>query len=115
LEQQKEKHNFALSSIKVGYMVSTHTIRQIIGFELLMQIWGNLNKFHNYYCDNQSAIALILNLRYHIQIYYHFLRKKVASKDVMLQYYPTEEMITDVFTKRLPKEKYHWCYATTRV
>ncbi len=57
------------------------------------------------YCDNQSAIALTLNLKYHartkhIEIYYHFVRKKVASKDVMLQYYPIEEMIVDVFTKK---------------
>jgi hypothetical protein len=55
------------------------------------------------YCDNQNAIAFTLNLKYHaqtkhIEIYYHFGREKVASKDVMLQYYLAKEMIADVFT-----------------
>ncbi len=64
------------------------------------------------YCDNQSAIALTLNLKYHartkhIEIYYHFVRKNISFKDVMLQYYPIEEMITNVFTKKMPKVKHH--------
>jgi hypothetical protein len=33
----------------------------------------------------------------------------------MLQYYPTKEMIADVFIKKMPKVKHHWCCATTRV
>jgi len=64
------------------------------------------------YCDNQSAIAFTLNLKYHartkhIEIYYHFVRKNISFKDVMLQYYPIEEMITNVFTKKMPKVKHH--------
>ncbi len=33
----------------------------------------------------------------------------------MLQYYPTKEMIADVFIKKMPKVKHHQCRATTKV
>ncbi len=72
------------------------------------------------YCDNQSAIALTLNPKYnaptkHIEIYYHFIQEKVAFKKVLLQYFPTKEMVFDLFAIGLPKEKHHCCHATTRI
>jgi hypothetical protein len=85
-----------------------------------MQIWEKPKQIPQLFCDNQSAIALTLNFKSHartkhIEIYYHFVRKKISYKDVMLQYYPTKEMITDVFIKKMPKVKHHWCRATTIV
>ncbi len=72
------------------------------------------------YCDNQSAIAFTLNPKYnahtkHIEIYYHFIQDKVTSKEVLLQYFPTKEMIFDIFTKGLPKDKRHCCHSATRI
>ncbi len=113
MEQQKAKPNFSLSNIEVEYMVVTHTMKETLWFWTfninLKETWTNSTII---YCENQSAIALTLNLKYHartkhIEIYYYFVREKVASKDVMLQYYQIEEMIVAVFTKRLPKEKHH--------
>jgi KUP system potassium uptake protein len=56
--------------------------------------------------DNQSAIALsnsaITNNRTkHIDIKYHFVREKVLTSDVRVEYCPTEFMLADVFTKPL--------------
>ena len=55
------------------------------------------------FCDNQGAIALTKNPRFHgrtkhIQVQFHFIREKVALKKV---YCATGEMVADIFTKPL--------------
>ena len=59
-------------------------------------------------CDNQGAIALTKNPRYHartkhIDIQYHFLGEDIESGSIQLTYYPTHEMVADIFTKPLPR------------
>jgi hypothetical protein len=61
--------------------------------------------------DNQSAIALAKNPEAHdrtkhIDIQYHFIRHQVGLKRVKLLYCPTEEMLADILTKSLPREKH---------
>jgi hypothetical protein len=60
------------------------------------------------YQDNQSAMLLEKNGRgssskrtRHINIRYFFVRDRVASKEVKIEYCPTEEMLADFFTKPL--------------
>ena len=48
--------------------------------------------------DNQTAIALAKNPKFrkrtnHIDIRYHFVREKVDDGQVLLEYYPTQEML----------------------
>ena len=61
--------------------------------------------------DNQGCIALAKNPVYHsrtkhIDIKFHFLREKVASAVIALEFKPTEEMVADGFTKALPRDKH---------
>ena len=42
----------------------------------------------------------------HIDIKFHFLREKVASSVIALEFKPTEEMVADEFTKALPRDKH---------
>lgn len=56
--------------------------------------------------DNQGSIALAKNPEFHkrtkhIDICYHFVRKKVEDGQVVLQYCPTEDMLTDMMTKAI--------------
>lgn len=57
--------------------------------------------------DNQSTIALVARGRpagdstRHIDIRYFFIKDKVASKELRLQYLSTDDMIADFFTKPL--------------
>ena len=60
------------------------------------------------YQDNQSAILLAKNGRgssskrtRHINIRYFFVTDRIASKEVKVEYCPTEDMIADYFTKPL--------------
>ena len=61
--------------------------------------------------ENQGCVALANNPVYHsrtkhIDIKFHFLREKVASAVIALEFKPAEEMVTDGFTKALPRDKY---------
>jgi hypothetical protein len=58
--------------------------------------------------DNQGAIALVRNHENHarskqIAIQEHFVREKVPSGEIELQYIPTEKQVADGLTKALPK------------
>lgn len=66
--------------------------------------------------DNQGMMNLaknpILSQRTkHVDIIYHFVRERVARGDVMFRYVPTGQMLADVFTKALPKQKHLQCCA----
>ena len=60
--------------------------------------------------DNQSAIALAKDDRYHartkhIDIRYHFIRYAIENEQIVLIYCPTNDMTADIFTKPLPSLK----------
>ena len=62
--------------------------------------------------DNQSCIALIKHAGIthqrtkHIDIRFHFTRERVQAGDVSVEYCPTEDMVADVLTKALAREKH---------
>lgn len=56
------------------------------------------------YEDNQGSIALAKNPEFHkrtkhIDIRYHFVREKVESGEVVLEYCPNQDMLADIMTK----------------
>ena len=60
------------------------------------------------YRDNQGAISLSVNPKdhtrtKHIDIKYHYVREKVAEKQLDIRYCATGEMVADTLTKGLPK------------
>ncbi len=62
------------------------------------------------YCDNISSILLANNLIYHartkhIEVHYHFIRKKVLAKEIDLIHVSTEDQVADIFTKALGIDK----------
>ena len=64
------------------------------------------------YEDNQGAIALSKNPKNHprtkhIDVKYHYIRETVENGYIKLLYCPTAEMVADVMTKGLPKDKLH--------
>jgi histone deacetylase 1/2 len=56
------------------------------------------------YCDNINSILLTNNPVYHartkhIEVHYHFIRKKVLSKEIDLIHVNTKDQIIDIFTR----------------
>jgi hypothetical protein len=65
------------------------------------------------HCDNQSCVKLSENPVFHdrskhIEIKYHYIRDMVQRKTIHVQYLPTHEQITDIFTKPLAKTKFEY-------
>jgi hypothetical protein len=65
------------------------------------------------YCDNTSAINISKNpvmhsKTKHIPIKYHFLRERVAEKNIRVEYVGTKEQVADIFTKPLPWEAFEY-------
>ena len=62
-------------------------------------------------CDNQGAIALAKDNKFHVRtkhidVHYHFIRKAVEDGKVAVQYIPTGDNVSNIFTKPLAKAKF---------
>jgi KUP system potassium uptake protein len=44
----------------------------------------------------------------HVEIKFHYIRDMVQRKEVLVQYLPTDEKITDFLTKALSKSKFEY-------
>jgi len=63
------------------------------------------------YCDNQSAITLSQNPKYHsrmkhVEMQHHYIREIMAKGKVNVIYCAIENMVVDIMTKSLPKLKH---------
>ena len=50
----------------------------------------------------------------HIEVHYHFIREKVLSGEIDLEYVNTEEQVADIFTKALGAERLRRILSNTR-
>jgi hypothetical protein len=62
-------------------------------------------------CDNQGCIALAENCTHHsrtkhIDVQHHFIREKLENQEICLKYCPMEDMIADVLTKSVAKDRH---------
>nr|GFB45292.1 ribonuclease H [Tanacetum cinerariifolium] len=65
------------------------------------------------YCDSKAAIAISCNPVYysrtkHIDVRYHFIKKKVKKGIVELFFVGTEYQLADLFIKALPEERFKY-------
>ncbi len=62
------------------------------------------------YYDNISSILLANNPVYHartkhIEVHYHFIRKKIVAKEIDFIHVNTENQVVNIFTKALDTDK----------
>jgi len=66
------------------------------------------------FCDSQSALAMMGNAvssarTKHIDVIHHFVREKVTSGELKVQYVNTTDMTADVLTKALGTIAFNKC------
>ena len=108
----KKQHIVVLSSTEAEYVALTHAAKEALWLRtFLSEIGGSPFGPMTIHCDNQGAIALAKDNKFHartkhIDIRYHFIQECVEDKKIMVQYVPMEENTADVFTKGLAKPKF---------
>ena len=110
--KSKRQSIVALSSTEAEYVALCSAAQEAVWLRNLLtdinQAQHNATTIHE---DNQGAISLARNpnnhpATKHIEVKFHYMREKITSKQVDLLYWPTNEMVTDIFTKGLARPAY---------
>jgi hypothetical protein len=110
----KRQPTIALSTMEAEYMASTQATKEAIWMTKLRKELGYMKekKAMVIQCDNQGAISLTKNPTQHVRtkhidVQHHFVRQQVENDEVTFEYCSTKEMVADVLTKALPKERHY--------
>jgi hypothetical protein len=110
--QSRKQRTPALSSVEAEYMATTQACKEAMWWRYFLTELGLPPKGPTViYSDSQGSMALAKNPEHHertkhIDIQYHFIRHQVAVGTVALQYISTEDMVADVLTKPLSKDRH---------
>jgi hypothetical protein len=103
----------AMSSTEAEYIACSEAAKEALWLQrLLGEIQRTpIRKAQTLFADNQGAIKLSKNPQQHkrtkhIDIKYHFIRDCCQKGLVELVYLPTGQMVADILTKSLPREKH---------
>ena len=108
----KRQHIIALSSTESEYIAQTHAAREVIWMKnFINEIRGPQGKAIRIYCDNQGAIMLAKDNKFHsqtkhIDLCYHFVREEVEDNKIRFNYIQMDENVMDIFTKALPRPRF---------
>ena len=103
----------ALSTAEAEYVALSHAAQEAIWLrQLNSDLLSDSCEPTVLYKDNQAAICLSKNPQSHgkskhIDSRYHFIREQVSKGTIEVKYCPTNDMIADMLTKGLGKEKFH--------
>jgi hypothetical protein len=111
---RKKQSSVSLSTVEAEYIASATCCTQVLWMKkTLTDIQVEYDEPIPIYCDNTSAINISKNpvmhsKMKHIPIKYHFLRERVAEKNIKVEYVGTKEQVADIFTKPLPREAFEY-------
>ncbi|KAM2593886.1 hypothetical protein TB1_042978 [Malus domestica] len=103
----KKQPTVARSSTEAEYRSLANTAVEITWLcKLLVDVGVSLSCSPTLWCDNISAISLAKNPLFHAQtkhvkIDYHYIREKVLSNAVIVQFVCSQDQIADICTKSL--------------
>ena len=102
----------ALSTAEAEYIALSQAAQEAIWLrQLNTDLQGESPPPTVVYEDNQAAICMSKNPESHgrskhIEIKYHFIREQVTKKNIEVKYCQTENMVADMLTKGLGKERF---------
>jgi transposase InsO family protein len=108
----KRQPTIALSTTEAEYMAASQCTKEAIWLRKLLEDVGFVQRgATTIMCDNQGCISLAKNPTHHsrtkhIDVQHHFIRERLENGEISLKYCPTEEMVADVLTKALAKERH---------
>lgn len=112
----KRQSTVSLSTCEAEYKGQTIAAKEALWLRQLLRQLIPQDPSHIYatiiYADNQGAIALAKDQRFHartkhMDIRDHWIREKVTAGDIELQYIHTSKQVADGMTKPLPKDAFY--------
>ena len=113
----KKQMVVARSSTEAEYRAMAVTTADLYWIRMLLQdLHVPLASPPTLWCDNVGALALASNPVFHartkhIEVDYHFIREKVANKDMSIWFISTGDQIADIFTKGLSTTRFSFLRA----
>ncbi|MCO5609065.1 hypothetical protein L7F22_063286 [Adiantum nelumboides] len=107
----KKQPTVALLSTEAEYRGAATVACEVAWLELLLGDLGiQVQRLDVIHCDNLSSIQLAQNPMFHartkhIEVHYHFIRKRVLDGSIDLTSVRTNEQVAHIFTKALGAEK----------
>ena len=101
----------ALSSTEAEYLALCAAAQEAIHLrQLLSDLGFKQERPTVIFDDNQGCVALAKSTREskrtkHIDVRYHFIRERIDSKELRVEYVPTEQQQADLLTKGLDRVK----------
>jgi hypothetical protein len=101
------------SSTEAEYHSLAMTTSEILWLQsLLTELGCNSSQIPVLWCDNLGATFLATNPVFHartkhIELDFHFVREKLADKKLAVKFLCSTDQLPDIFTKSLPKHRFH--------
>eukprot|EP00253_Pinus_taeda_P004089 PITA_04089 len=108
----KEQNTLSLSSVEAEYQAMCAATCEAVWLRRLLLDAGEEQKVATMIkCDNQSSIKLVNNPLFHkntkhIDTQFHFVREKIQSKEIHIEYCNSCDNVADIFTKPLSRIKF---------
>ena len=112
MELKKKQHVVALLSTEAEYIAQMHVAKEALWLcSFLRELCSTPDDPLILNCNNQGVITLAKDNKFHactkhIDVCYHFTHEAVEDGKVAVQYIPTGDNISNIFTKLLAKAKF---------
>jgi hypothetical protein len=107
----RKQASISLSTAEAEYIATGSCCTQLLWMKKLLFDYGFTQETMVIHCDNTSAINISKNTvqhsrTKHIDIWHHFIRDLVESREVTLMFIPTENQLADILTKPLDGSRF---------
>ena len=108
----KKQYIIALLSMESEYIAQMHAAKEALWLRSFVnEMRGEKDEPLRLNCDNQGAIALAKDNKFHsqtkhIDLRFHFIREVVEDNELSITYIPTEENMANIFNKALVRPKF---------
>jgi hypothetical protein len=109
-----QQYVVALSTNQAEYIFLVEGVKEVIWLKGMIGEMGIDQSWVKIHCDSQSAIHLANHQVYHertkhINIWLHFVRDMIESKEIIVEKVASGENPADMFTKLLPRSRFKHC------
>jgi len=104
----RKQATISRSSTEAEYKALADATAEIIWIQVLLrELWVSLHKPPSLWCDNIGATYLTANPIFHrhmkhVEVDYHFVRERVAMKQLDVRIISSKDQLADIMTKALP-------------